>query len=389
MLPPSSSTSNSDQKPSSARPLSSWKRVGGTAAWFVVFLGVIELAVWILFTKTPLAGSALHRFLWYGTSYEAKLRELVETPNLSPHSVLYAGWLDKEALRKLPSDVDVTIYGMSFSANLAAAMKELRPDITQRNVGGPGAPLSHTYGIYQVDRELRKTRVAVIGVTSAAVQEVTLMNRGSLFTDSPFPYFFPRFKMEHGAVVRVADSLINSASELRTALVDDPALWERQLAVLAANDAGYHRFFFASDPLDASLLGRFIRRGLSKNRVQSYSSSVYGSKGFRRESEAVQLFRGLLKQMIHDLREENVAPVVVLFTLQGYHDDLYGLVADLLRDDGVPYVNTFNDCRSDDRANYAPDMHFVHGCDLTFAKRTLDLVDAAMAGLPTRPAGVK
>ncbi len=153
-----------------------------------------------------------------------------------------AGWLGDGKLRSLPNDVDMTIYGMSFSANLSDAIRELRPQFTQRFVGGPGAPLSHTYAIYQVDKQLRKTRFAVIGVTSGAVQEVLLMNRGSLFSDAPFPYFFPRYRMDGDRLVLGANSLINSADELRAAF-NDPALWERQLAVLSANDSAYRRFF--------------------------------------------------------------------------------------------------------------------------------------------------
>jgi hypothetical protein len=265
---------------------------------------------------------------------------------------------------------------MSFSANLAEAMHELRPEVSQRVVGGPGAPLSHTYGIYQLDKKLRKTRFAVIGATSAGVQEVLLMNRGSLFSDSAFPYFFPRFKLEHGEVVRVADSLINSADELRAAL-DDPARWQRQLDVLAKNDDAYHRFFFASDPLDHSVLGRFVRRGLSKHHLQAYSNDIYGPAGFRRDREAPQLFRGILRQMVRELRAENVQPIVVLFSLQGYGNHLYDLVEDILREDAIPYVNSYDFCRSDDHNKFLPDLHFVHPCDLAFAKRTLEIIDAA------------
>jgi hypothetical protein len=289
--------------------------------------------------------------------------------------VLYAGWLGDGKLRSLPNNVDLTVYGMSFSENLSEAIHELRPQLTQRFVGGPGAPLSHTYAIYQIDKKLRKTRFAVIGVTSIAVQEVLLMNRGSLFSDAAFPYFFPRYRMDGDRLVLGANSLINSADELRAAF-HDPALWERQLAVLSANDAAYRRIYFSHDILDYSVIGRFFRRALSKRHSADYSSKVLGAYGFNRENEAPQLFRGLLRQMVRELRAENVAPIVVLFSLQGQSNYLYDLVSDILENEDVPFVNSFDLCRPDDRAKYRPDMHFIHDCNIQFGQRTLQIIDA-------------
>jgi hypothetical protein len=378
MLPQNSSTSSSeaDAPPGNAPQAgaSRWRNLLATSGFFLLFLALFELSTWVVFTKTPLKDSSLRQYLWYGESYEQKLRQLAGTADLPSNSMLFAGWLGDGRLASLPKDVDMTVYGMSFSANLGEAIRELRPQFSQRFVGGPGAPLSHTYAIYQVDKPLRKTRFALIGVTSGAVQEVLLMNRGSLYSDSPFPYFFPRYRMEGDRLVLGANSLINSAADLRAAF-NDPALWQRQLAVLSANDSAYHRFLFARDPLDHSVLGRFLRRALAKRNAAAYSSRVFGVNGFNRENEAPQLFRGLLRQMVTELRAENVIPIVALFSLQGQGNHLYDLVADILRDEAVPYVNSFDFCRSDDLTNYTQDMHFVHDCNLKFAQATLKLVD--------------
>jgi hypothetical protein len=380
MLPPSSSTSNSEDGPSAAgAPAFTFRKLRRTALFFVLFLVLFEVAIWAVFTKTRLSEGSLRRFFWYGTSYEQKLRELVNAPHIPTNSVLYAGWLGDPRLKQLPTDVDVTIYGMSFSGNLAEAMQELRPQQTQRVLGGPGAPLSHSYAMYEADKPSRKTRFVVIGVISGGVQDVVLMNHGTLYADSPFPYFYPRFKLDHGRVVRAADSLINSADELRSALNDDPGLWQRQLGVLAANDPEYRRFFFAHDFLDASVLGRFVRRGLAKHHQLDHASKVLGPHGFRLDDEAPQLFRALLRQMVSEVRAENAQPIVALFAFEGQFDYLHELVRDILRDDHIPYVNSNDFCPSDDRANYLGDMHFTHRCDLAFAKRTLEIMDASDA----------
>jgi hypothetical protein len=340
-----------------------------------MFLALFELIVWAVFARTSLASTSIHRFLWYGTSYESKLRELVDTPDLPSNSVLYAGWLDDGKIASLPPVSDLTVYGMSFSQHLSVAIRELRPALTQRVVAGPGAPMNHTYAAYQIDKALRKTRFAVIGVTSVGVEEVTTMNRGSLYIDSPFPYFYPRYKLRDGRAELAANSLINSADQLKAAL-HDPAYWQRQLEVMAANDSAFNRFFFASDVLDRSVLGRFIRRGMSTRRLDAYSADILGPNGFRRDREAPQLFRALLRQMIDELRQEDVKPIVFLVSTSGQGDFLYQLVEDILREESVPFVNTNDHCPSSDKRSYLPDLHFTPVCDRKFAQATLAVMDA-------------
>jgi hypothetical protein len=365
MLPQNSSTSSSERF--------DWRDLFAVGAWFVAFLLLFELSVWILFTHSPLSRSKLRTYLWYGASYESKLRELVNTPDLPSNSILYAGWLGDARFERMPNDVDVTFYGMSFSGNLAEAMKQLRPQQTQRLVLGPGAPMGAVYGYYQADQSQRKTRYAIIGATSGAVEEVVLMNRGTLFADAAFPYFFPRYEIAGDGVKRVADSLINSPDELRTALANHD-LWERQLSVLAAHDSSYRRFLVAHDIFDYSVIGRFVRRGVSKRHAAEFGNNVLGPRGFKMSSEAPNLFRALMRQMIRDLKAEHVQPIVALFSLQGQGNYLYDLVADIKEE--APFVNTNDFCPSNNRGFYLPDMHFTHDCNLKFAQRVHEIMDS-------------
>ncbi len=369
MLPQNSSTSSSERF--------DWRDLFVVGAWFVAFLLLFELGVWIAFTHSPLSRSKLRSYLWYGASYESKLRELVNTPDLPSNSVLYAGWLGDGHFERMPNDVDVTVYGNSFSGNMADAMKELRPQQTQRLVLGPGAPLGAIYGYYQVDQSRRKTRYAIIGAISGEVGEVALMNRGSLYSDIASPYFFPRYEIAGDGVKRVADSLINSADELRTAL-DDHDLWERQLSLLAAHDSSYRRFLVAHDIFDYSVIGRFVRRAVSKRHSIEFGNSVLGPRGFNMSSEAPNLFRALMRQMIRDLKAEHVQPIVVLFSQQGQGNYLHDLVADI--EEEAPFVNTNDFCPSNNSGFYGSDMHFIRDCDLKFAHRVHEIMDSLDAG---------
>lgn len=86
--------------------------------------------------------------------------------------------------------------------------------------------------------------------------------------------------MNGEGVKRVADPVINSAEELRAALnAPDRARWERQLAILAAHDSSYHRFFCAHDVLDYLALGRLVRRGMAKRNSAQFNNEVFGPSG--------------------------------------------------------------------------------------------------------------
>jgi hypothetical protein len=314
--------------------------------------------------------------MWYGESQEAKLRELVATPNLPPNSILYAGWINDEVTRGQPTDVDVAVYGSSFSGNVTLAMRELRPDLKIRFVGGPGAPLNHSYGMYELDRPLRKTRTAVIGVVSENVVNVLSMNNGTLFADGLMPYFSPRYDIVNGRIERTGSSLVNSPAELQRALAD-PDVWPRQLEILAAHDAAYSGLLYEASALDDSAVARLLRRALAKSHEERYSSGIHTARGFNPDSYAVEVLRALLLQMIADVRAEGAQPIVLLIATRKYEDHLGLLLEGLLTESGVPFVNSFDVCPSTDLRSYIPDGHFTPECDRELARRTLALVDAA------------
>jgi hypothetical protein len=91
-------------------------------------------------------------------------------------------------------------------------------------------------------------------------------------------------------------------------------------------------------------------------------------------SEAPNLFRALMRQMIRDLKAEHVQPIVALFSLQGQGNYLYDLVADI--EEEAPFVNTNDFCPSNNRSFYLFDMHFTHDCNLKFAQRVHEIMDS-------------
>lgn len=368
-----SSISGSDPEASTARA-----DVARTAAWFVSFLVLFEICMVIALDHTQIGDSAIGMYFRYGESYEGKLRRLAHTPNLPSDSILYAGWIDRQKLVALPDDVDLTIYGSSFALGTGAAILEIRPQLKLRTIVGPGAPLNHTYAMYQIDRTMRKTRVAIVSLVSIAVGEVLLMNRGSLYADLPFPYFFPRYDVIDGKVERVGESLINSAAEL-TRAIDDPKAWAAQREVLAQHDAGYRKALFDTNMIDYSAVGRLLRRSLAKQHQESYLNAIHSPRGFNRGHQAVAVFRALLRQMISDLRAEGVKPIVVSYSTLGYSDHLDQIIDDIVKEERVPHLSTVPICPPSNASNYNPDGHFTRACDFKIATEVLKLLDGTLA----------
>jgi hypothetical protein len=348
--------------------------MAATAMWFTLAILAFELACHVLFNHTPLKSAHLRSYFWYGESYEGKLRGLAATPNLPQRSVFFAGWLDEGTWKGRPDDVDVTVYGSSFAGNLATAMQTVRPEARIRSVGGPGAPLNHTYALYGVDRNMRRTKVAVIGVVSENVSQILTMNIGSVHAQTPMPYFFPRYDVVNGELKLTAGSLINSADELKKAFAD-PALWKRQLEVLSRHDDAYRPELFEANFVDASLFGRLVRRSLATRHAQNYGSATYDRSGFRADAYQVQVFKAVLSRMVSDLRSEGVRPIVVLFSTRGQGDHLRRLLNDDLKRDAVPFLTSNDFCTPADRSTYLPDGHFSLRCDREMATAALKLID--------------
>lgn len=344
-----------------------------TSAWFFAALVVLELLCWVAFETPLLRESSLRAYLWYGESYESKLRTMATTPDLPERSVLHAGWLSPEVLKDEPTEVDVTVYGSSFAGNLATAMKIARPSLRVRSVGGPGAPMNHTYGMYLMDRPLRTTRIGIIGVVSETVVETLTMNAGTLFTDTAAPYCYPRFDLVDGHLRMTADAPIKSEAEFSRAILD-PVLWEQKLDILSRHDDAYRRLLFAADPFDRSMLARVLRRALVRFHRESYEAKIYGRHGFEADAYAIKVFEALLFQMVSDLRAERVVPVVVLFSTRGFHNHLAELLAKPLDQAGVLWLNSFDVCPSTDPRSFQPDGHFTASCDRAIAGKVLALL---------------
>jgi hypothetical protein len=147
---------------------------------------------------------------------------------------------------------------------------------------------------------------------------------------------------------------------------------------MEAHDDAYVAALFRGGLADHSVIGRLLRRAASKSHQSRHTDALLGARGFDRDAYATRVLRGLLHQLVEDVRAEGAQPVVVLFSTRKHSDFLGALLGDQLVADGVPFVHSYDVCPSTDPRNYVADGHFTDECDREFARRVLALAEGRL-----------
>ena len=366
-----SSTSSSETDPDSADP----RPVDGlrTLAWIVALSLVMEVGLSVCLRVPAIERSGIGRYFGYGASIESKILDYVDDPDLSSRSVFYAGWLDPTTWPPEGQSNDIAVYGMSYAGNLAGAVRRAAPELDVRMIGGPGAPLSHSYAAYGLDVGRRSTKLVLITLLSSGVRDMVGLTHDTTFNDHSQPATWPVYRLTDSGVELKAWPEISSAAAMRRAITQDRGLWERHLDQLEASDLNFSRFLYAAHWSEKLVLGRVLRRAWAKSKEREFNQSLDRADGnFDREALAPMLTREVLRAFISDVRRNGEKPVVILFSQQGVGDELWQLVGDVLEQTKVPYLTSEDYCASNVIDNYA-NLHFVPDCDDRMVKRLLEV----------------
>jgi hypothetical protein len=374
MHPPNSSTSSSELSRSSlsGQPDQSggaWR----TLVWIIAFSVLIEIGLSIGLSIPAVENSGIGRYFGYGASIESKIRHYVEDPDLSPRSVFYAGWLDPATWPPEGQSNDIAVYGMSYAGNLAAALRRQDPELDVRMIGGPGAPLSHSYAAYGLDVGRRKAKTVLITMLSSGVRDMAGLTHDTTFNDHSQPATWPVYQKTLEGVEVKAWPVIDSARSLRRALTDEPALWAQHLDQLEAEDPNFSRFLYAAHWTENWVVGRVLRRAWAKAREREWSQSLALANGqFNPEAYGPSLTRSVLRSFVTDVRRNGEKPIVVLFSQPGSGGELWQLVGDILEEMEVPTILSEPFCASDVGDHYT-NSHFLPHCDDLMAASLLEL----------------
>lgn len=364
------------------------------AIYVVAWMALADWAIGMALAPGRNRMPELQRYFEYGRSVEGKLGQMVS--GVRDGRILGAGWLDPEQLKQLPSapeagkDLLVAAYGQSFTLNAINAAAALDQGMTLRPVGGPGSPASHSYWAYRVDAPLRKADVVVFGVLSSTVGQLSSMSGLISMFENPAPFTFPRYRVIAGKLEE-EQPLIRSEAEFRAAFSARSPQWQDFKRQLATTDKGYDRFTFSESWIDASTVGRLLRRGWVAHH-QGYDDGVYSAEnGFDAGSDEVRTLRQILVDANALARSRGERMIVLLLHTKGHGNRLHAVLEDTLEGAHIEYVSTHALFSANDPANFMPDGHYVAPANEALARALQQLVRRkttapGAAAMPPAPA---
>lgn len=376
-----SSTSSFESAPPRGDEPATRRGAAATVIWTVLGLLAADLATSRAFRppqKQTAEPSTLQRYFEYGRSVEGKLRTMVHPDDESSAPIVIAGWLGnpefarepKQATR--PDHLLVAAYGQSFTQHVMQNATRLDPRIETRLMGGPGAPLSHSYALYQRDRHAHEAQVVVIGVLASVLPQLATLTPMTWGFEAPTPYMYPRYRLVRGQLDQLPPPL-ETLDELRATL-RDPARWGALRRLLATEDAAFDSLTFDQDLFDRLALGRMVRRALGHQHQADFTARYHDANGFKNQDGILDVARALLLEFGRTAVEDGRLPIVLLFDDRGYPGHLDAALARSLDEAHIAYVSSDGVAPASDLNNFVPNGHFTPEIDAQMARLWLDRV---------------
>jgi hypothetical protein len=342
-------------------------------AWLLVF----DLALNGLGQAAARSGGAwvsLARYLEYGRSVEGKLTQLIGRDGQGANAIVSAGWLDPAQWAGKPTQASdekhtlVAVYGQSFAIQVATQAARSNPGWQLRTIGGPAAPLSHSYAAYQLDKDQRKAQVVVVGILASALGRSSSMSGLSFTFESPAPFTFPRYTLSAQGLQAHWPALSTEA-QFRKAFADKGDAWAKFERELLAVNPAMDRFQFQGGWGDASALVRLARRGWVSARAAELKAAAHGEQGLARDLLAeVDVAKAQLLSLQRDTASRGEKLVILLLQDQGYDRALTQVFADFFQTHGIAVVDSSDVINSRNPGNFLPDGHFTASCNAKLAE---------------------
>lgn len=354
---PHNSSSTSSSSPS--------RQAVRTVAWMVAGLAVLDLALgWHCRARSqmPMAErDSISRYFDYGRSLESKLVELLEERDGKPQPLAEAGWIrpaaaDQPSAPGAGQDLLVAVYGMSFAHQIGHAVQAQDPRVAMRASGGPGAPLSQCFALFEADRGRHQAKVQVLGVLASSLVGTVSMSHMTWNFEVPAACLYPRFALDEGQLVR-HDPPATDLTGLRH-LMADASGRERLRAALQQHDAFFSPLVY--DPvLDGSVIVRMVRRAYGQSHEAAITASLHDATGFTDSRDLRQLALALATRFAQQVRADGALPVLLLIDDRGYGDDLGQVMAPLTSDPDLLIFSTHAIADPADPGNFVADGHFT------------------------------
>jgi len=365
-----------------------------TLAWAGGFLALADLTINLAFPppddpRTPPNAIALYSD--YGRSIEAKLRRDIGATDERTSLIALAGWVDRGCRQAIPAEAGrriLSVYGMSFSADIGEALEKLDPRFRSVSFGGPGAPPNHSFKCLETRFDAAaagvpdESEVVVFGILASAVKGLLSMTGATTGFERPSPFGYPRYVVE-GGNLRELPTPVPTLQAWREALAS-PARMDAVEAELARHDHFYEAALFRSNALDASALVRMVRRAAAQDHHRALARSVLGPSGFADRPDVGPVLQAMVLSVADRARAAGKRPVLLLI-----HDGASGraletLLGPTLDAAGIDWVSTADDAPTSDPANFIGDGHFTDEANQRIARRLRERLDRPPRTPPAR-----
>ncbi len=349
----------------------SYRRVFLVVLWTLLWLAAVDVALNLV--RVP----SVTRYFNFGRSIEGKLLETLGPQADRPDAVIQAGWIDPAQWRKTlaatphdGTDLLVAVYGQSFAFNAVEAMVAQDGHMTSRLIGGPAAPVSHSYAAYRADAPLRKADAVVVGILASSLPKAGSMSGLSWTFESPAPFTFPKFVLQ-GGELKETPPLLTTEADFRAAFAERGAAWQSFKDQLRVEDQGFDGFVFNQSALDHSALARLVRRGwVASNQHYELEPVEPGTDPGGQVAVAKVLLQRI--QALAAAHQERL--VVVLFQDRAAEVNLSQALGPALNQLGITYISTDHLFSSQDAANFVADGHYSEAANGLIARALRDIV---------------
>ena len=340
------------------------RRVTTAVAVALAALIVIDLLIGRL-TSMPASPltmpTSLQQYFDYGRSVEAKFRRMVGTNEANTAIVAYAGWLDEQVIKPGPvgsGEIRVAVYGQSFAFHIADALtrQDERFKIVAK-LGGPSAPFSHSYAAYRRGDTKGLADIVIVGILASSLPRLVSLTNTTTWFESPTPFTYPRYRLENSVLV-ATEPRIDSLDGLRRALIE-PQEWREFVGQLSQHDAAFNNLLFESDIVDASSLGRLLRRGYGQRHIREVEQRYHQPDGFTTRDGLLDITKALAADIARIAANRGQVPCLLLIHDRGFDDHLVRALGEFLSAHGIPHFSTHVVAPPSDPRNFVIDGHFT------------------------------
>jgi hypothetical protein len=352
-------------------------------AWIFAYLALMDISINVLFKypKNPgnISPSAVKQFFEYGRSTEGKLKRMTRRSRDESAPIASVGWLENPLNGVISKEGErsdhpvIRVVGMSHAGLLAGDMAKADSSLIIRNIGAPGAVPTWAYAAYLADLKKGHSDAVVLAVMTWGIPFISATSGATDHFDAVYPYTFPRFYFENGALKSVPPPFV-SFQEYQECFFN-PAKWKDYIEWLRKYDKYYDPLLFRRTFLDGSSLFRMLRRAYAYSTRRKKEAEVFNMKsGYNQESEEVRIFKAVILEFQAVAKKNDSIPIIYIVNDVNKGDYLFRLLEPILSSHKILYLSTHEICPPDDPRCFLPDSHFIPSKNMELARAMIKII---------------